>query len=111
MIRVANGKQTGFIGENKIYIGRENAYYKLNASPLANPYKVGRDGDRQEVIAKYRRYLWEHIKAGTPAIKDKLERIKKVSLEGDIELVCWCSPQACHGDVIKACVEWMLTRD
>ncbi|MGB6301140.1 MAG: DUF4326 domain-containing protein [Rivularia sp. (in: cyanobacteria)] len=28
----------------------------------------------------------------------------------DIALVCWCKPQACHGDVIISCIEWMNTK-
>jgi hypothetical protein len=31
-------------------------------SVLGNPFRVGRDGTLEEVIKKYRRWLWEQIK-------------------------------------------------
>lgn len=108
MIRVTNGKQTGFIGENKIYIGRRNPYYNLNKSPLANPFKIGRDGQGMEVIRKYRLWLWQQIKSENPAVLQELEMIKEESLKGDIDLVCWCHPAPCHGEVVKSCIEWLI---
>lgn len=38
MLKIINGKKDGFIGENKIYIGRYNKSYNLKPSPLSNPY-------------------------------------------------------------------------
>jgi hypothetical protein len=37
MIGVINGKRDGFIGQDKIYIGRANKFYGLQKSPLHNP--------------------------------------------------------------------------
>lgn len=55
-----------------------------------NPYKVGVDGNRNEVIEKYRNYLLNN--------KELLNDIEE--LRGKT-LGCWCKPNACHGDVIK----------
>ena len=49
MITVAN-RRTGAVGE---YIGRP--------SPLGNPFMIGRDGTRDEVIAKYRVWLNDQL--------------------------------------------------
>ena len=67
---VLNGKQYGFVGDNRFYIGRGNASYRLPQSPLANPFVVGRDGEprsggeasRREVIEKFRGGLWPQLK-------------------------------------------------
>ena len=69
------------------YIGR--AMPGKAGSPFANPFKIGKDGTRSEVIAKYEAYL-----RGRP---DLLERI--LELDGKV-LGCWCKPKDCHGDII-----------
>ena len=56
-----------------------------------NPFVLGEDGDRETVIAKYRKYL---------DMKDGLKhRLKSGELSGKL-LVCWCCPDGCHGDVL-----------
>ena len=42
------------------------------SSVLGNPFKVGRDGNREEVIRKYREYLWNCI-----CVVDELKRAMK----------------------------------
>ena len=51
---------------------------------------IGRDGARDEVIAMYERWLRDErpdLMAALPELRGK-------------DLVCWCAPLACHGDVI-----------
>ena len=55
MFVVQDGKTWGFTGRDKIYIGRANG--KLKGSPLGNPFSIGVDGDRAEVIEKFRQWL------------------------------------------------------
>jgi hypothetical protein len=91
-------EKKSFKGEG-IYVGRP--------SVLGNPFAIGRDGDRAEVIAKYRVWLWERVKA-RGKVFEELVRIKKKAEAEDVYLV-FCKPLACHGDVVKACVNWMLS--
>jgi hypothetical protein len=63
-----------------IYIGRP--------SLLGNPFVIGKDGDRAEVIAKYRIWLWGQVKA-RGAVFNELVRIKRLAERGDVSLVCW----------------------
>jgi len=65
-----------------VYIGRPSSKWK-------NPYLIGKDGSRKEVIEKYRKYLLSNKKL----LNDLHE------LEGKI-LGCWCKPKPCHGDVL-----------
>ena len=68
MLIVQNGTKYGFVGQNRLYIGRANR--DLPASPLANPFILGKDGApfgdseaaRPEVIEKFRKWLWPQIK-------------------------------------------------
>lgn len=77
--------------EYDVYIGR--------GSKWGNPYVEGRDGNRTEVIAKYREYLWDKVLCGEITISELLE------LDG-MKLGCFCKPKKCHGDVLVEAVEW-----
>lgn len=76
-------------------------------SPLANPYHDGRDGNRAEVIAKYRRWLWKQIQTENWVVINELKRLWQLNRSGNLTLVCCCKPLPCHGDVVKSCIEWM----
>lgn len=82
-----------------VYIGRrgivfiDNVRFPKEDSIWANPYKVGRDGTREEVIAKYKNHI-THLISSNQITKDQL-----LSLKGKI-LGCWCKPEPCHGDVL-----------
>lgn len=94
-INVVNKKKFNGSGE---YIGRP--------SVLGNPFIIGRDGTREEVIAKYRVWLWTEIKK-RGKVYDELMRLLKLSEQGDVILVCYCAPLPCHGDVIVKAIEWL----
>jgi hypothetical protein len=64
-----------------LYIGR--------GSKWGNPFKVGKDGTREEVIIKYEKYI-----RNKPELMADLMR-----LEGQV-LGCFCKPKPCHGDVL-----------
>ena len=79
------------------------SFYVGRPSPLGNPYRAGVHGTRDEVIAKYRHWLWQRMQ-----IPDSLQakEINKLALQQDGKLVCWCAPLKCHGDVIAKAIEW-----
>jgi len=79
-----------------IYIGRPG--------PLGNPFIVGRNGSLDEVMEKYEKYLPSGIKS-SKKMAEAFERIKKAAKEGDVNLICWCVPKKCHGNIIKRMVE------
>jgi Domain of unknown function (DUF4326) len=64
------------------------------ATIWGNPFVIGRDGTREEVISKYRAYLLSNpnLMARLPSLKGKV-------------LGCWCHPKACHGDVLAELAE------
>lgn len=118
MINVVNGRVHGFIGENKIYIGRANHKLKLKASPLANPYFIYQTDWktsqrlRDEVIEQYKVLLWQSIKRCRDegiidGIMEELIRISQLN----VTLTCYCKPLPCHGDVIINAIEWLKTQE
>lgn len=64
-----------------IYIGRPSKW--------GNPFTIGKDGTRNEVIEKYRDW-----------IKTQPDLIASLHELRDKTLGCWCSPNACHGDIL-----------
>ena len=68
-----------------VYIGRP--------SLCGNPYKIGKDGNREQVIDKYRRYFNFMIETSA-VFKEEI-----LSFKGK-RLGCYCKPLPCHGDII-----------
>lgn len=64
-----------------VYIGRGSIW--------GNPFVIGPDGSRGQVIAQY--------EARLRARPDLLEQLP--TLRGK-RLGCYCAPKACHGDVL-----------
>lgn len=77
-----------------VYIGRANRANNLPASLWGNPFVMQDDSpaERQRVIAEYRASLAKRL--AQPGQRDLLEALRSKTL------VCWCSPNACHGDVL-----------
>ena len=77
-----------------VYCGRANRWDRLPKSKWANPFVIGKDGTREEVIAKYRAYITSQpdLMAALPELLDKT-------------LVCWCKPAICHCDILKELAE------
>lgn len=86
---VIHVRDADFTDPNTVYIGWEMPRRGLKRSFWANPFHIGKDGSRAEVISAYRRLLLE----GTV----RMERLPE--LRGKT-LACWCVPEACHGDVL-----------
>lgn len=82
MPKVYNKRQGNSVPSGAIYIGRPSKW--------GNPFVIGRDGSREEVIEKYRSWLLSQ--------PDLVAAVKR-DLKGK-DLVCWCAPKPCHGDVL-----------
>ena len=64
-----------------VYIGRPSKW--------GNPFVIGSDGTREQVVEKYRDYILSN--------DSLLSQIQE--LRGK-DLICFCAPQKCHGDVL-----------
>ena len=66
-----------------VYIGRGRD------SKWGNPFRIGVDGTREEVIDLYEEWLRDqpHLMAALGELTGRI-------------LGCWCAPRACHGDVL-----------
>lgn len=87
MTTVINLRHIGLVTLAK----EEGTYVRIDrATVWGNPYHIGKDGTREEVIRKYKK-LVESSPETLEAIKKQLK---------DKKLACWCSPLACHGDIL-----------
>ena len=101
-IHVANLRNTQ-AGE---YIGRANG--QRPASPLANPFRLTCEADRDQVIADYRFWLWKQIQGGNPEVLQELRRLLTLARRPEgVTLLCWCAPKPCHGQVVARALQWM----
>lgn len=76
--------------ENHVYIGRGSAKFGLPPTPWANPFAIGRDGDRLQCLTKFKEYL----------LADGGLQAQLGDLRGKV-LVCHCGPtEDCHADIL-----------
>ena len=64
-----------------------------------NPFRIGKHGTREEVIARYRAELWRRIRAGRVSLEEL------AALHGK-SLACHCAPLPCHGEVLAHAAAW-----
>ena len=65
-----------------------------------NPFRIGPDGSREEVIARYRADLWRRIRSREIAIEELADL-------ASCWLACWCYPENnCHGEVLARAAAW-----
>lgn len=90
--KVVHFKRDSYNKKNYVYIGRP--------SPWGNPFAIGMDGTREEVIEKYEKYI-----RAQPELMALLHELKGKYL------ACWCSPLACHGDILAKLVKEKYGKD
>lgn len=106
----------GFPPGSAVYCGRNPEvanFFKLNegSTALGNPFEIHKDGNRQEVIAKFEMQLREKVKKRALAEEEKrlLSTILNLAKE-EVYLVCHCWPRDCHAGTIKQVVEEEIRR-
>jgi hypothetical protein len=80
--KVLNARNVGTTLENSVYVGRP--------SKFGNPFEIGKDGNRKQVIAKFVGWLSKN--------PELIEQAKR-ELAGK-NLICWCAPKECHADIL-----------
>ena len=73
-----------------VYIGRAG---KGHDGRYGNPFRLGRHEPRGATLDRFKHWLWNNPEAlrRTMELRDK-------------DLVCFCKPAPCHGDVYVACL-------
>lgn len=91
-------------GKDTDYVGRP--------SPLGNPFTAKQEGSRDKAVEKYRFWLNIQWKSGNPQVVNEINRLKeKLKTNGELNLVCWCSPAKCHAEIISTAVMNLVNRE
>jgi len=75
-----------FSNPHDVYIGRPSKW--------GNPFEIGKDGTRSDVIARYEEWVRTQ-----PQLLSELHELDGKTLG------CWCKPKACHGDVLVKLIQ------
>jgi hypothetical protein len=81
MARTLN-KRRHKIPKDAVYVGRPTKW--------GNPFTIGKDGTRVEVVEKHKEW-----------IKTQPQLLACLCELRDKDLVCWCAPLACHADTLR----------
>jgi hypothetical protein len=73
-----------------VYIGRSK---RPMDGFFGNPFEIGKDGDRETVLKRFKHYFEERLKF------DREFKSRVLALRGKI-LGCFCLPEKCHGEII-----------
>ncbi len=68
----------------------KNAVLVDRMTEFGNPFVIGKDGTRGEVIDKHKKLVDNDLE-----FQDRIRQILK-----DKDLVCHCKPKACHADYL-----------
>lgn len=85
--RVVHSKKEPF----DVYIGRPSKW--------GNPFVIGKDGTREEVILKFFEWFIQQ-----PELMAEVHTLRGKTLG------CFCSPQMCHGNVLAELAELADTK-
>ena len=91
MPRVLNNR-TDHIPHDAVYVGRPSKW--------GNPFLIGRDGAREQVVKRHRE--WVYFTCDLDGLKRELR---------GKDLVCWCAPLPCHADVLLELANWTWTEE
>lgn len=84
---------TGYVKNKKHYNVKPSDIYIGRGSKYGNPYRIGIDGNRDDVIRKYEDHLNQMLDDGTITVEELSDMY-------GFNLVCFCKPLPCHGDIL-----------
>jgi len=88
-IRVARKGQ----GLGGVYVGRP--------TPLGNPFRLEKEDQREEVVARYALWLEEQLQRENRRVVQAMgELYRRLKRRGALTLLCFCAPKRCHAEVI-----------
>lgn len=97
LISVAHMRDFTKHGANAVRIDRKTVF--------GNPFPMNLESERAEVIAKYKLHLWHALQDPKSDLGKQVRLL--AAAKHDLVLCCWCAPLPCHGDVLKAAIEWL----
>ena len=82
----------------------------MRGTPLGNRYIMSDSSQRDLVCDKYRKWLPIAYELDDKVYK-AISSIRELSKNKTVLLECCCKPKRCHGDEIKAFIDWLDTNN
>lgn len=106
-----------YVVNKKTHVPTVRDFYIGRGSPVGNIYShiPGTQAkhlvrSREEAVANFREYAKiEMSKRGS--FYSYVQRIAEAARAGDVNLVCFCKPLNCHGDVLREIILNILCMD
>jgi Domain of unknown function (DUF4326) len=98
--------------QTSIYIGRRDRNRNLEQSSLADSYAIVKSAgsDINAAMDLYGQWLDRQLlNSKSPASQD-IRAIAKLARLNDVALVCTCNEDRCHGEIIKARLERVISQ-
>jgi hypothetical protein len=86
--------------------------------PIVKDGRAGKWAGRPSTLEKFEKFTKAHSPPIYPprnneefrqAVWEAVEALWRRAAAGEpLNLICYCKPLACHGDVLQACLEWLL---
>jgi hypothetical protein len=67
--------------------------------------------DREVAIEEFKIDLLKDLGVGGPMSKEIYRIVELLKSGHDVILMCWCTPKACHGDIIIEVIEKLLIEE
>ncbi len=92
-----------------VYVGRQSKRQGLPESPWANRFRIGKDGDREEVLRRFEQKERELAESLPNTYAMQIAELRGKTL------ACWCAPKdraltiedetVCHGQILLRLAE------
>ena len=105
MIKVVNKYAHKPDARHDVYIGRGSAFGNpFTHRPLAKTKALFSCICREAAIASFKSYFYDRLR-NDPSFRKLYSDLRTKSEQHDLNLVCFCKPKDCHGDIIKQYLE------
>ena len=96
-VNVINMNNKAHMDHMRAGVGASDIYVRVDRKTIfGNPYMIGRNGTRDEVVEKYRRYMHSKYAEGGE-YQRKMNSLAVLVARRTVHLACWCVPENCHG--------------
>lgn len=74
----------------------------MRGTIFGNPYVMGPDGTREEVVELFRHYLFRRLQS-EPVFAEQVKSLHNKTV------CCCCFPKPCHGDILLKAAAWLAS--
>ena len=93
---------------NKHTCRRRHGIWIDRRTVLGNPFHITATCTREQSVEAYQQWLRRQWKAGGRVKEALVQLAQQYKRERELTLLCWCTPLACHGDVLADAITALI---